>query len=111
MIDAIEHPSGLVLSVKTFRPLLIFPWTSSIWRQSPFATAIATVAFKGKAAAESGHRQLVELLRDLKISPDMHEPFGAIEAFAKANAERVKSYRVYPGHEVEGKVKVETSRQ
>ena len=69
------------------------------------------MAFKGKAAAESGHGQLVQLLRDLKISPDMHEPFGAIEAFAKANSEIVKSYRVYPGHAVEGMVKVEISRQ
>jgi hypothetical protein len=110
MVDVIQHSSGIVLSVKTFRPLLIFPWTSSIWRQSPFATAIATVAFKGKRGAESGHRQLVQLLRDLKISSDMHEPFGAVESFAKANPEIVKSYRVYPGHAVEGKVKVEISK-
>ena len=110
MVDVIEHPSGVVLSVKTFRPLLIFPWTSSVWRQSPFATAIATVAFKGKPGAESGHRQLVQLLRNLKISPDMHEPFTAVESFATAHPEIVKSYRVYPGHAVEGKVRVEVSK-
>jgi hypothetical protein len=76
--------------------LLVFPWTASIWRQSPSPTGIATVAFKSKPAAEAGHGQIVELLRDLKISPDLHEIFGAIESFAKANPETVKSYRVYP---------------
>jgi hypothetical protein len=110
MVDVIQHSSGLILSVKTFRPLLIFPWTASIWRQFPFATAIATVAFKDKTAAQSGHRQIVELLRGLTISADMHELFGALEAFAKANGDIVKSYRVYPGHAVEGKVKVEISK-
>ena len=95
MVDLIEHSSGVVLSVKTFRPLLIFPWTSSIWRQSPSPTAVATVAFRGKPDAESGHRQIVRLLRDLKISPDLHEALAAIESFAKANEAIVKSYRLY----------------
>ena len=96
MVDLIEHSSGVVLSVKTFRPLLIFPWTSSIWRQSPSPMAVATVAFKDKPGAESGHRQIVQLLRDLKISPDLHEAHAAIESFVKASGEIVKSYRVYP---------------
>jgi hypothetical protein len=109
MVDVIQHRSGIVVSVKTFRPLLIFPWTASIWRQFPFAAAIATVAFKGRDAAQRGHRQLVELLRGLDHA-DMHELFGAVEAFAKANGDIVKSYRVYPGHAVEGKVKMKISK-
>jgi hypothetical protein len=108
--DVIQHPSGIVLSVKTFRPLRIFPWTASIWRQLPFATAMATVAFKGRDVAETGHRRLVELLRSLTLSPDMHELFSAVEAFAKSNGQIVKSYRIYPGHAVEGKVTVETPK-
>ena len=96
MLDIIDHPSGVVLSVKTFRPLLIFPWTASVWRRSPSPVGVATVAFKGKPGAEAGHRQIVNLLRGVKISPDLHEAHAAIESFAKASGEIVKSYRVYP---------------
>ncbi len=110
MQDVIEHPSGLVLSATTFRPLWIFPWTCSIWRQFPLRTSIATVAFQNKPAAEAGHRELVTLLRDLKIGPEMSELFQAVEAYAKdKTGNGVKSYRIYPGHEVEGKVKVKIS--
>ncbi len=112
MQDIIEHPSGLVLSAKTFRPLWIFPWTCSIWRQFPLRTAIATVAFQNKPAAEVGHRELVALLQNLKIGPKMSELFPAIEAYAKDKAGNgVKSHRIYPGHEIEGKVTVKISPQ
>lgn len=107
MQDVIEHPSGLVLSVKTFRPLLIFPWTSAVWRQSPFRTAIATVAYRNKAAAQSGHDDLTRLLRNLQVAPDMSNLFSAVEEYAQQHLDgAVKSYRLYAGHEVEGRVEV-----
>jgi len=111
MLDFIKNPSGIEISVKTFRPLLIFPWTSSIWRQFPFKTSIATVMFKDKVAAVRGHRELVELLKNLKVGPKMGEVFGAVEEYAKANEELVRSYRIYPGHKVEGKVSVEIAEK
>jgi len=110
MLDVIQHSSGIVVSVKTFRPLLIFPWTASIWRVFPFRTAIATVAFKGRAAAERGHHELVERVRVLTIGEEMSELFSAIEQYAKENSDIVKSFRVYAGHAVEGKVKVRISK-
>ncbi len=113
MLDVIEHPSGLILSAKTFRPLFIFPWTCSIWRQAPFRTGISTVAFINKAAAKTGHREIVQILRQLNIKPDMSNVFTAIEDYAKENSnDGVKSYRIYSGHAVEGKIslKVEAPR-
>jgi hypothetical protein len=108
MQSVIEHEGGLLFSVKTFRPLWIFPWTSSIWRQFPFRTCIATVSYNGRQAAEKGHEELTALLKGLKIGPKMNEPFHAIETFArKKTGQGVKSFRVYPGHAVEGKVAVE----
>ena len=114
MWSVIQHDSGQIYSIKTFRPLLIFPWTSSIWRQSPFRTAIATVSYPSKAAAEQGHEELEKLIKALKIGPKMDEPFGAIDAFARKRAgDTVKSHRIYSGHDVEGKVSVqiESSRK
>jgi|SRR5690349_8489047 len=111
MRDYIKNPSGIEISVMTFRPLLIFPWTSSIWRQFPFKTAIATVMFKDKTAAQRGHRELVELLKNVKVGPKMRELFEAVEQYAKDNEELVRSYRIYPGHKVEGKVAVEISEK
>ena len=109
MLTIIEHESGPVYSVKTFRPLLIFPWNSSVWRVSPFATCIATISYDHKRAAATGHQELVALLNKLKIGPDMSEPFKAMETYGKSRTGTgVKSYRVYSGHAVEGKVKVET---
>ena len=110
-MDFIKNPSGIEISVKTFRPLLIFPWTSSVWRQFPFRTAIATVMFNDKPAAQRGHRELVDLLKNLKVGPKMHELFEAVEEYAKANEEMVRSYRIYPGHKVEGKVSVEIAEK
>ena len=110
MLTVIEHKSGLILSIKTFRPLWIFPWHSSIWRQFPLRTCIGTVRYDGKRAAEVGHKELAALLKDLKIGPDMSELFQAIEAFGKRKTGAgVKSYRIYPGHAVEGKVTVEVT--
>jgi hypothetical protein len=43
----------------------------------------ATVAFKGRPAAEAGHRQIVQLLRGLKLSADLHEALAAVESFAR----------------------------
>ncbi len=104
--------AGIEISLKTFRPLLIFPWTCSIWRQSPFKTAIATVMFKNKPAAERGHRELVELLAaGVKVGPKAPELFDAVEEYAKANNELVRSYRIYPEHKVEGRVSVEISEK
>jgi hypothetical protein len=108
MQKVIQHPHGSVYSIKTFRPLLIFPWTSSIWRQFPFRTAIATVAYTSKKAAEAGHNELAALLEGLEVGPKIKEPFQAIESYAKKKTGAgVKSYRIYPGHSVEGKVSVE----
>lgn len=108
MQDIIEHPAGVVLSARTFRPLWIFPWTCSIWRQHPFRTSIATVSFDNKQAAEKGHQAIVRLLHDLELSPDMSELFSAIETYAKQNSgQGVKSYRICEGHEVEGKVQIQ----
>jgi hypothetical protein len=111
MLDVIKHSSGIVISVKTFKPLLIFPWTCAIWRQFPFRTAVATIAFRSKMAAADGHRQVVALLRNLTIGPDMRELFVAIENYVKANSAGVKSFRVYPGHEVEGKVAIKITEK
>ena len=108
MVTVIEHNSGLLLSIKTFRPLWIFPWNSSIWRQFPFRTCIATVSYDDKEAAEAGHKELAALLQGLKIGPKMSELFQAVEAFGKTKTGAgVKSYHIYPGHAVEGKVTVE----
>ncbi len=107
MLDVIEHRSGQVYSVKTFRPLWIFPWTSSVWRQIPFRTCIATISYSNKAAAEAGHQELVALLRDLAIGEKMREPFDALEAYGqRKKGAGVHSHRIYAGHEVEGKVTV-----
>ena len=108
MVTVIEHDSGLIFSIKTFRPLWIFPWNSSIWRQHPFRTCIATVSYDNKQAAEQGHKELSALLKGLQIGPKMSEPFQAIETFGKRKTGTgVKSYRIYRGHEVEGKVSFE----
>lgn len=112
MQDFIKHPQGIQISVRTFRPLMIFPWTSSIWRQFPLKTAIATVMFKDKTAAARGHRDIVELLAKVKSGPKISERlFEALEEYAKANEELVRSYRIYAGHEAEGKVSVEISEK
>lgn len=48
------------------------------------------------------------MLKGLRIGPKMSEPFQAIEAFGKKNTGKgVRSYRIYKGHGVEGKVSVE----
>lgn len=108
MLDVIEHPSGLILSVKTFRPLWIFPWTSSIWRQFPLRTSVGTIMFNDKAAAEKGHHEIVALFRKLTIQPDMGNLFTAVEEYAQSNTGKgVKSVRVDRGHAIEGKVTVE----
>lgn len=108
MQDVIQHSSGIVLSARTFRPLWIFPWTCSVWRQFPLRTGIATIAFVNKQAAQQGHSEIVKLLGELQLSPDMQELFTALESYAKRQSEHgVKSYRIYAGHEVEGKVQVE----
>src|SRR5690348_14971265 len=75
MQDTLEHESGLIFSIKTFRPLWIFPWLSSVWRQFPFATCIATVSYNNERAAEEGHQELIALLRRTTISSDMSEAF------------------------------------
>jgi len=42
----------------------------------------------------------------------MNEPFQAVEAFVKAKSgSGVKSYRIYSGHTVEGKVTVKVNVQ
>jgi hypothetical protein len=107
MQTVIEHKSGQVYSIKTFRPLWILPWFSSIWRQFPLRTWIATLKYENKAAAKKGHEALAAMLRDLQIGPKMSEPFEAIEAFAKNRAESgVKGYRISEGHAIEGKASV-----
>ena len=80
MQSVIQKQSGLVFSIKTFRPLWVFPWTSSIWRQIPMATCIGTVMYRDRQAAEAGHQDLCAILNDLKIGPAMREPFAAVEA-------------------------------
>jgi hypothetical protein len=108
----IKHPQGIEISVRTFRPLLIFPWTSSIWRQFPLKTAMATVMYKDRTAAVGGHRDIVELLAKVKCGPKISERlFEAVEEYAKANDGSVRSYRIYAGHEAEGKVSVEISEK
>ena len=54
MQSVVEHSSGLIFSVKTFRPLWVFPWLASVWRQFPMRTCLATVSYDNKAAAEIG---------------------------------------------------------
>lgn len=110
MLTLIEHKSGLIFSIKTFRPLWIFPWHSSIWRQFPFQTCIATVRYNNKLDAETGHKELAALLRSLEIGEEMKEPFQAVEVFCKSRTTTgVKSYRIYPGHAVEGDLSVEVN--
>jgi hypothetical protein len=112
MQKTIEHESGVIFSVKTFRPLWVFPWLSSVWRAFPMSTCIATISYEGKRAAEAGHDELSRLLKGLTIGPKMGEPFAAIEAWAKTKVGAgVRSYRIYPGHEAEGKVSVKISRE
>ena len=111
MWEEFKNAGGIELSVRTFRPLLVFPWTSSIWRQFPFRTAIGTVMFKDKAGAQRGHREIVELLKEVKVGPKMRELFEAVEGYAKENEEIVRSFRIYPGHGVEGKVSVEIAER
>jgi hypothetical protein len=112
MRAVIEHESGLILSIKTFRPLWVFPWLSSIWRQFPMATCLATISYEDRTAAERGHAELERLLKGLKIGPKMSEPFQAIESFAKKKSGAgVRSYRIYKGHAVEGKVSVEVEKR
>ncbi len=110
MQTVIEHDSGLVFSVKTFRPLWIFPWISSVWRQFPMRTCIATVSYDNKAAAEAGHKDLGALLKALKVGGKMGEPFQAIETYGKQKTGAgVRSARVYPGHALEGKMTVKVT--
>ena len=110
MLTVIEHKSGLILSIKTFRPLWIFPWHSSVWRQFPFRTCIATIRYEDKRAAEVSHKELAALVQGLKIGPEISEVFQAVETFAKAKSgSGVKSFRIYPGHEVERKVTIEVT--
>lgn len=107
MQSLVNHKSGLIFSVKTFRPLWIFPWNSSVWRQFPMRTCLATVSYENKRAAEAGHKELVALLQELNVGGKMGEPFQAIENYAKKNAGAgVRSCRVYAGHAAEGKVTV-----
>ena len=107
MQTVVEHNSGLIFFVKTFRPLWIFPWHSSVWREFPMRTCMASISYDGKTAAEAGHQELIELLRGLPVGEKMSEPFPAIEAFAKRKTGAgVRSYRIYSGHAVEGKVTV-----
>jgi hypothetical protein len=107
MQAVIEHKSGVIFSVKTFRPLWLFPWLSSVWRQFPMRTCVATVSYENKRAAEAGHRELVQLLQALEVGGKMAEPFAAIEEYAKKKTGAgVRSYRIYPGHAAEGKVTV-----
>ena len=107
MLDLIELPGGVVLSVKTFRPLWVFPWTSAVWRQAPFRTAIGTVAYKGRSEAKQAHKELAVMLKTLELSPDMSNLFTAVESFAQQRTSQgVKSYRVCAGHEVEGRVSI-----
>jgi hypothetical protein len=110
MLTAFEHKSGLIFSIKTFRPLWVFSWHSSIWRQFPFRTCIATIRYNNKMSARAGHKELTLLLQDLEIGPRMAEPFQAIESFGKAKTNSgVKSYRIYPGHVAEGKLIVKVT--
>lgn len=111
MQSVFQHSSGLIFSVKTFRPLWVFPWMSSVWRQFPFKTCIATVSYEDKAAAKVGHEEVTALLEDLEIGSEMREPFQAIEAYVKKKTGAVRSYRMYPGHAVEGKVTVKINKQ
>jgi hypothetical protein len=107
MQSVIEHKSGVVVSVKTFRPLWVFPWLSSVWRQFPMRTCMATVSYENKRAAEIGHAELTKLLEGLDIGDKMEEPFPAIERYAKKKTgQGVRSYRIYSGHAAEGKVTV-----
>ena len=48
MHKTIEHESGVIFSVKTFRPLWVFPWLSSVWRALPMSTCIGTIRYEGK---------------------------------------------------------------
>jgi hypothetical protein len=73
-------------------------------------TCIATVSYGHAAAAETGHKEITTLLKSLEIGGKMSEPFDAIEAYAKKKTGTgVRSYRVYSGHAVEGKVTVKVS--
>lgn len=107
MKTVVEHSSGQIYYVRTFRPLWIFPWTSSVWREFPFRTCLATISYENKAAAEACHQELIKLLRELDIGEKMREPFQALEEFSKAKVGAgIHSYDTYAGHEVEGKVSV-----
>jgi hypothetical protein len=83
---------------------------SSIWRQFPFRTCIATIRYHDKRSAEACHKELTALLKGMEIGPEMREPFHVIEAFCRAKTgSRVKSYRIYPGHVVEGSVTIQVT--
>ncbi len=98
MFDTVQRSGGETLTVKTFRPLLIFPWTASIWRQKPMRACIATIRFVDKKSALKGHDALVELLQSPAIGVNMAAPYGPLEAWAKQQqGDLVKTYRMYEG--------------
>jgi hypothetical protein len=113
MFNAIDHNSSLIFSVKTFRPLWIFSWVSSVWRQFPMRNSLATIMYRNKNAAMEGHNALTKLLTDLDFrdhksgAVNMGDVIRVLEKYAKEHQDRgVKSYRIWTPNEMENKMNV-----
>jgi hypothetical protein len=109
MESVIQHASGFIFSVKTFRPFWVLPWYSSIWRQFPMSACVATIRYDNKSAAAVGHNALTELLERLPGNCQMPEVYREIERYlTKKKGTGVRSWQVYE----EGvEIVIETTRE
>lgn len=107
MMDVVNHASGVVFSVRTFRPLWVFPWHSSVWRQFPMRNCLAVYKYPDKATSEIGHRELTKLLAELDFGEKLGEVARALEQYAKSNEDgKVASYRLVESVEEASKMRV-----
>ncbi len=112
MLDVVNHNGSLIFSVKTFRPLWILPWHTSVWRQLPMRTSMATMKFRNENATAAGHRELTRMLTDLDFVAGgtkivrMADVVSALEQFANNESNGVKSYRIWGLNELEKKINV-----
>lgn len=108
MLNVIDHHKGLKFSIKTFRPLWMFPWHSSIWRQFPMRNCLAVLKWKSKSLAESGHTDLTDFLSKLEFGEQMASIHDALEKKAKELTEtgKVASYRLTESRDQANKMQI-----
>jgi hypothetical protein len=82
MFNEINHRSGLIFSVKTFRPLWIWPWHSSIWRQFPMRNCLVVLKWRSKTDAGVGHDAIIAHLKKLDFNEQMVAVHDALEKMA-----------------------------